>query len=128
MGGIKPAGKVVVSRGGAGAGVERGASEVIWRCNKSIATIRAILLLEGGTKHMPTIPRVGRYRFFFYSNEGNEPSHIHVKAGRDQAKFWLEPINLALNYGFRANELNEIERIIQEHHEELLEAWNERPS
>ena len=26
------------------------------------------------------------------------------------------------------DELNEIERIIQEHHEELLEAWNERPS
>jgi hypothetical protein len=77
---------------------------------------------------MPTVLRVGRYRFFFYSNEGNEPPHIHVKAGSDQAKFWLEPINLALNYGFRAHELNEIERIIQDHHEELLEAWNERPS
>ncbi len=77
---------------------------------------------------MPTVLRVGRYRFFFYSNESNEPPHIHVKAESDQAKFWLEPINLALNYGFRAHELNEIERIIQEHHEELLEAWNERPS
>ncbi len=65
-----------------------------------------------GQKHMPTVLRVGRYRFFFYSNESNEPPHIHVKAGSDQAKFWLEPINLALNYGFRAHELNEIERII----------------
>jgi hypothetical protein len=77
---------------------------------------------------MPTILRVGHYRFFFFSNENNEPSHIHVKAGSDQAKFWLEPVRLASNYGFRAHELNEIERIIQEHHEELLEAWNERPS
>lgn len=77
---------------------------------------------------MPTVLRVGRYRFFFYSNEGSEPPHIHVKAGNDQAKFWLAPTNLALNYGFRAHELNEIEKIIQEHHEELLEAWNERPS
>ena len=76
---------------------------------------------------MPTVLRVGRYRFFFYSNENNEPSHIHVKAESDQAKFWLTPISLASNYGFRAHELNEIERIIQEHQEELLEAWNERP-
>ncbi len=77
---------------------------------------------------MPTVLRVGRYRFFFYSNESVEPPHIHVKAESDQAKFWLEPIRLALNYGFRAHELNEIERIIQEHREELLEAWNERPN
>jgi len=51
-----------------------------------------------------------------------------VKAESDQAKFWLEPISLASNYGFRAHELNEIERIVQEHKDELLEAWNERPS
>ena len=77
---------------------------------------------------MPTVLRVGRYRFFFFSNENNEPAHIHVKAESDQAKFWLEPISLASNYGFRAHDLNEIERIIQEHKDELLEAWNERPS
>ena len=77
---------------------------------------------------MPTVLRVGRYRFFFYSNENNEPPTIHVKAEGDQAKFWLERIDLASNYGFRAHELNEIESIIQEHKKELLEAWNERPS
>ena len=77
---------------------------------------------------MPTVLRVGRDRFFFFSNENNEPPHIHVKAEGDQAKFWLNPISLASNYGFRAHELNEIERIIQEHKAELLEAWNERPS
>ncbi|MDQ3006201.1 MAG: DUF4160 domain-containing protein [Chloroflexota bacterium] len=77
---------------------------------------------------MPTVLRVGRYRFFFFSNENNEPAHIHVKAESDQAKFWLEPITLASNYGFRAHELNEIERAIKDHKEELLEAWNERPS
>ena len=32
-------------------------------------------------------------------NEGQEPPHIHIKADRDQAKFWLEPIALASNYG-----------------------------
>lgn len=49
-----------------------------------------------------------------------------MKAGSDQAKFWLEPIRLAANYGFRAHELNEIERITREHKDELTEAWYER--
>ena len=39
---------------------------------------------------MPTVLRVGRYRFFSFSNENNEPLHIHVKAEHDQAKFWLD--------------------------------------
>jgi hypothetical protein len=64
---------------------------------------------------MPTVLRVGRYRFTFFSNEGKEPPHIHVKAGSDEAKFWLDPIGLAANYGFAAHELNEIRRIIQQH-------------
>ncbi len=74
---------------------------------------------------MPTILRIGRYRFHFFSNEGEEPPHIHVKAGEDQAKFWLEPIQLASNYGFKGHELSEIARIVQKHREEFLEAWNE---
>jgi hypothetical protein len=74
---------------------------------------------------MPTVLRVGRYRFIFFSNENNEPPHIHVKADGSQAKFWLEPVELAANYGFKAHELNEIERIIREHQGELIEAWYE---
>jgi len=74
---------------------------------------------------MPTVLRVGRYRFFFYSNEGQEPPHIHVKAGGDQAKFWLPPIELASSYGFRGHELNRIEKIINQHQTELIGAWND---
>ena len=69
--------------------------------------------------------RVKGYRFFFFSLEGKEPPHIHVQAAGDQAKFWLNPILLAANYGFAARELNEIERIIADHQTELLEAWND---
>lgn len=74
---------------------------------------------------MPTILRVGRYRFTFFSNEGREPPHIHVKADGNQAKFWLNPVALAWNYGFKAHELNEVERITSDHQEEFLEAWHE---
>lgn len=75
---------------------------------------------------MPNILREGRYRFFFFSNEGNEPPHIHIKAGSDEAKFWLDPIQLAANYGFRAFELNEIEKVVRQHRDVFLEAWYER--
>jgi hypothetical protein len=50
---------------------------------------------------------------------------VHVKAGDEEAKFWLEPVQLVANYGFNARELHQIERMIEEHREELLEAWHE---
>jgi hypothetical protein len=54
---------------------------------------------------MPTVLRVGPYRFFFYSRENAEPPHIHVDRDDDYAKFWLDPVALASNRGFRAHEL-----------------------
>jgi hypothetical protein len=74
---------------------------------------------------MPAVLRIGRYRFFFFSNEGNEPPHIHVKASGDEAKFWLDPVQLAANYGFNTSEINEIERLVNEHQQDLLGAWHE---
>ena len=74
---------------------------------------------------MPVVLRVGRFRFFFFSNEGEEPPHIHVASGGDEAKFWLDPIQLAANYGFRGRDITEIGRLIQTHQAELLEAWND---
>ena len=74
---------------------------------------------------MPNVLRVGRYRFFFFSNEGNEPPHVHVRAGDQEAKLWLDPVDVAVNYGFNGRELNRIQWIIDEHREALLEAWNE---
>ena len=74
---------------------------------------------------MPTVLRIGRFRFYFYSNEDGEPSHIHVKAAENEAKFWLEPVMLAYNYGFRGHELNEIERLVIDNELFLLEKWNE---
>ena len=40
---------------------------------------------------MPTILLVMGWRFFFYSNEDNEPIHIHAAKGEKRCKFWLEP-------------------------------------
>jgi hypothetical protein len=74
---------------------------------------------------MPTVLRVGPYRFSFFSNEGREPPHVHVHAAERQAKFWLERVILTWNYGFNSSELSRIRGIIEEHRAELLEAWHE---
>jgi hypothetical protein len=55
---------------------------------------------------MPTVMRVGPYRLFFFSNEGREPPHIHVKAGSVEAKVWLNSLEIAANYGFNSRQLN----------------------
>ena len=35
---------------------------------------------------MPTVLLVEGYRFFFFSNEGQEPPHVHVRKGGGVAK------------------------------------------
>ncbi|MBN8719086.1 MAG: DUF4160 domain-containing protein [Sediminibacterium magnilacihabitans] len=40
---------------------------------------------------MPTVLLENGFRFFFYSNENEEPMHIHVKRGNAIGKIWLEP-------------------------------------
>jgi hypothetical protein len=74
---------------------------------------------------MPTVLRIGPYRFFFYASDREEPPHVHVKRDRSTAKYWLEPIRLQRSKRFSTSELNNIERIIADHREELLESWNE---
>jgi hypothetical protein len=74
---------------------------------------------------VPSVLRSGSYRFYFYSHEPNEPAHIHVDRDDLSAKFWLQPVELARNLGFRPHELNRLERLVQEHRADFLEAWDE---
>ena len=48
------------------------------------------------------------FRFFFFSNEGNEPAHIHVEKQEGYAKFWLAPVRLANSKAFNAATLNKL--------------------
>lgn len=75
---------------------------------------------------MPTIRNIdGPYRLFFYSFDCNEPRHVHVQREKMTCKFWLEPVSLAGNRGFSAQELNRIRRLIVTHQEEIVEAWHD---
>jgi Domain of unknown function (DUF4160) len=74
---------------------------------------------------VPTLAIIGPYRFFFWSNEGTEPAHVHVERDAETAKFWLDPVALAHASGFSARELRAIEKIVIEHGDVWKEAWNE---
>ena len=74
---------------------------------------------------MPRVLRTGPYRFYFFSNENNEPPHVHVDRDNLSAKFWLDPVSLAHNFGFSPRELRQIEALTQEHRMAFLEKWNE---
>jgi hypothetical protein len=74
---------------------------------------------------MPTVFQIGPYSFIFFSSDRGEAVHIHVKRDRQIAKFWLDPISLAKNRGFKEHELNRITRLVVENQQTLLEAWND---
>ena len=74
---------------------------------------------------MPTVFRIGPYRFFFYASDRDEPHHIHVERDEKIAKFWLDPIRLQNSGGFNRFELKQIQAIIVENRDALMETWNE---
>ena len=77
---------------------------------------------------MPTVLRIGRFRFHFYSDERGEPPHIHVRASDGECKFWLDPVLLARNRGLAPHTLREIERLVFEHQAYLKDKYNEHHS
>lgn len=74
---------------------------------------------------MPTVLRVGPYRFFFYSADQREPAHVH--AGRDskRAKVWLKPVDIAWNAGFTRHELRIILKAVRSNNDQLRREWDE---
>jgi len=74
---------------------------------------------------MPTILRIFGYRFFFFSNEGNEPAHIHIEKAEAHAKYWLDPVELAGSYAFNAKELNELRKLVEENKLLFEQKWYE---
>jgi hypothetical protein len=74
---------------------------------------------------MPTLLRVEGFRFYFYSNERQEPPHVHVEKGGGEAKLWLQPVQLAYSYALTPAELRRVLELTFEHQAEFLERWNE---
>ncbi|MEM9328783.1 MAG: DUF4160 domain-containing protein [Bacteroidota bacterium] len=75
---------------------------------------------------MPTVLILEGFRFHFYSDEGNEPCHIHIKKGDGRGKIWLLPtFEEDYYYEFTEQEKKKIRKIVEEHYEFFIEKWNE---
>jgi len=74
---------------------------------------------------MPTVLRIGPFRFYFYAGDGAEPPHVHVERDDSEAKFWLDPVRLARSHGYGRKEINKLRELVDQHQGQLLESWNE---
>lgn len=74
---------------------------------------------------MPTVLRIGPYRFFFYAGDREEPPHVHVERESSTAKLWLSPVRLAQSRGFKSQELNRVRQLVEEHQISLRRSWDE---
>lgn len=74
---------------------------------------------------MAEVFRTLGFVFFFYSNEGQEPMHIHVRKAGGFAKFWIEPVELEFSQGLKVAEIKKAEELINDHLELIKTKWNE---
>lgn len=74
---------------------------------------------------MPTVLRIGPYRFFFYAGDRDEPQHVHVERDNHLAKFWLDPVRIQTSGGFSRTDISRIQNLVQDNREILARSWNE---
>ena len=77
---------------------------------------------------MPNILFINGWRIFFYSNENNEPPHVHCIKGDSECKIWLIQnefeIKFEYEYNISPSLRKEIRKIIFTHFEYIIESWN----
>jgi Domain of unknown function (DUF4160) len=75
---------------------------------------------------MPTVLFLNGFRFFFYSNENNEPPHIHIRKGDGEGKIWLEPeTQMAWMTGFTKQEESAIWQMAGDNEQLFKNKWYE---
>jgi hypothetical protein len=75
---------------------------------------------------MPTIWRERGFRFYFWSNERDEPPHIHARAGDAYAKVWLgPPAALAESHDCSARDLRVVLEVVSMRRAIMEEAWHD---
>jgi hypothetical protein len=74
---------------------------------------------------MPKVNIEGPYRVSFYSSDCAEPPHVHVQRDREEAKIWLEPLEVVWNHGYSSHELRKVTRIVEDNHAKIMRKWDE---
>ncbi|MBT3200249.1 MAG: DUF4160 domain-containing protein [Phycisphaerales bacterium] len=77
---------------------------------------------------MPTVILVRGWRVFFYSNEGNEPVHVHARKDEAECKMWLRvdiyDVEQAWAHKLSPQLQREIRKIVFDHFDLIVEEWN----
>lgn len=71
---------------------------------------------------MPTLLRIGPYRFFFWSDE-HAPPHVHVESAHGRAVVELAVVEVKIARGYTDRERAEIREIVVRHREGFLRRW-----
>ena len=74
---------------------------------------------------MPTLLVIEGFRFYFFSDERQEPPHVHVRKGDSVAKLWLRPVEFVFARGFNRAEIRRIRELTFEHQGSFIQRWNE---
>lgn len=74
---------------------------------------------------MPTLFVIDGHRFFFFSNEGHEPMHVHVEKAEQYAKFWLRPVSVAYSYKFNGAEVNRLAKVVEARRDAIESKWRD---
>jgi hypothetical protein len=74
---------------------------------------------------MPKVLDFEGFRFFFFSDERQEPAHVHVEKGEGVAKLWLQPVRIAYTHQLTPAQIRRIREVTFEHQAAFVERWNE---
>ena len=76
---------------------------------------------------MPTVLFIFGWRLFFYSNESNEPIHIHAEKVEMECKYWLliEEVEIKEAFSFNMSPAakKEVKKIIYQHFDLIVDSW-----
>ena len=71
---------------------------------------------------MPTVLFLSGWRFFFYSDERDEPVHIHCQKAEKEYKFWIFPDEYEIELVYR--DIRFLRKAVFQNFEYIIEKWN----
>jgi hypothetical protein len=68
------------------------------------------------------------WRIYFYSNEGDEPIHVHCQKGNAEAKYWIDSSNFDVievySYNMNPSDKRNVRKILFNHLDYIIDEWN----
>ncbi len=76
---------------------------------------------------MPTVLYINGWRIHFYSNERNEPMHVHAEKAEKECKYWIDADGFNIREAFAFNmsprDTRDVRQIIFQHFDLIVAEW-----